>query len=208
MIEDLINRVANLPIQYILAVLFIMIFMENVTPFVPGDSFLAFSAYLSGTGLLPPLLTFSVSILGSFTGFILVYWIGFHWGREYFEAKRLRFFTLKNLQQTDRYYQKYGDMFVLINRFLPGFRFLAAIFAGFTRAHYIRTFVYSLLSILAWNGLIFQMGHYLGKNWQEIVVFLKEYNLIALIIIGILIVFLIVFVLTRKSKKKELASID
>jgi len=203
MIEAIIQYLSDLPTLSILTALFVMIFMENITPFVPGDTFLAFSAYLSGTGVLPPMITYSTSVVGSLTGFALVYWLGFHWGREYFEKRNLRFFTTRNLQKADRYYDRFGDTFILMNRFLPGFRFLAALLAGFTRAHYIRTFLFSLISILAWNGLIFSAGRYLGKNWREIRGFLQQYNRIVLIIIAVFIaISLFLYQYYRKVKKK------
>jgi len=204
MIETIIQYLSDLPTLYILTALFIMIFMENITPFVPGDTFLAFSAYLSGTGVLPPAITYGTSVIGSLTGFVLVYWIGFHWGRDYFEKRNLRFFTTKNLHKADRYYDRFGNTFILINRFLPGFRFLAALLAGFTRAHYIRTFLFSLISILAWNGLIFSAGRYLGKNWREIRDFLQQYNRIVMIIIMVfLAIAIMLYLYFRKSNKEN-----
>ena len=199
--DSLLQFISEFPAFYIYLFLFFMIFMENITPFVPGDTVLAFSAYLAGIGILKPLFTFSITITGSLTGFFLVYWIGYYWGRDYFEKKNFPFFPTKRIKQTDYYFNKYGDRILLINRFMPGIRLMVAIIAGFTQTNTLKTFFYTIISILAWNGIIFQLGKLLGENWKEIKHLLLRYNLIATLIITVVILIFIVYRINRKAIK-------
>ncbi len=199
--ERFLQFISELHIFYIYTFLFFAILMENITPFIPGDTVLAFSAYLAGRGVLKPLFTFSITVMGSLTGFFLVYWIGYHWGRDYFEKKNFSFFPIKRIKQTDFYFNKYGDRILLINRFMPGIRLMVAIVAGFTRTNFIKTFFYTIISILAWNGLIFQLGKLLGENWHDVKNFLSKYNLVVTVIILAVVLLFIVYRIRRKTVK-------
>lgn len=199
--DSFLQFISEFPAFYIYLFLFIMILMENIIPLVPGDTVLAFSAYLAGRGALKPLFTFSITVLGSLTGFLLVYWIGYHWGRNYFEKRNFKFFPTKSIEKTDYYFNKYGDRFLLINRFLPGIRFMVAIIAGFTRTSTLKALLFTFISITAWNGLIFQIGKLLGENWQEIKHFLSKYNLTVTVIIIVSLLIIIVYRISRKTIK-------
>ena len=201
MMDYILYFISGIPISYIYLVLVFTIFMENITPIVPGDTFLAFSAYFAGRGVLQPLFTYTLTVVSSLSGFFLVYWIGYHWGRDYFEKKNFSFFPIKRIKQTDLYFNKYGDRILLINRFMPGIRLMVAIIAGFTRTNFIKTFFYTIISILAWNGLIFQLGKLLGENWQDVKNFLSKYNLVVTVIILAVVLLFIVYHLCRKTVK-------
>ena len=199
--SSFLQFMADLPAFYIYLVLFIMIFMENITPLVPGDTFLAFSAYLAGRSILDPLFTFSLTITGSLTGFLLVYLVGSHWGREYFDRKDYRFLSTRRMKKADRYFNKYGDWILLINRFAPGFRFLVAIIAGFTKTRLPKTLLLTFISIAAWNGLVFQLGKTVGENWEMIKAFLKRYNTIASVVLIAIVAIIAIYYISRKSVK-------
>ena len=196
----IIRQLSGLPPETVLAVLFILIFLENIIPAVPGDTFLAFAAYLAGRALLPSGLTFTISVLGSLTGFVLVYWIGSHWGREYFINRNFKIFPCDKIILVDSYFDRQGGWIILINRFLPGIRFMVAMVAGFTRRQFLSTLLLSVISILAWNGLIFRLGHWLGKNWQEVAQIIADYSRL----VGLLILILVIGVTCWFFKHKRI----
>ena len=199
MMDYILHFISGIPISYIYLVLVFTIFMENITPFIPGDTFLVFSAYLAGRGILQPLFTYILTVVSSLSGFFLVYWVGFHWGRDYFERKNYSFFSKKRIQKADHYFNKYGDWVLIINRFLPGTRLLVAIIAGFTRIKLSKSFFYTTIGIIAWNGIIFQLGLLLGENWHKVVALISQYNrFVTLIIVGLLAIF-IVYRIRRKT---------
>ena len=201
MMDYILHFISGIPISYIYLVLVFTIFMENITPFIPGDTFLVFSAYLAGRGVLQPLFMYILTVVSSLSGFFLVYWVGFHWGRDYFERKNYSFFSKKRIQKTDHYFNKYGDWVLIINRFLPGTRLLVAIIAGFTRIKLSKSFFYTTIGIIAWNGLIFQLVKLLGENWQDVKNFLSKYNLVVTVIILAVVLLFIVYHLCRKTVK-------
>ncbi len=199
--DSILNFISGIPISYIYIILAFTIFMENITPLIPGDTFLAFSAYLAGRGVLNPLFTYILTVVSSLSGFLLVYLIGFHWGRDYFERKNYSFFSQKRIQKADQYFDKYGDWVLIINRFLPGVRLLVAIVAGFTRTKLLKAFFYTTISIIAWNGIIFQLGRLLGENWHKVVALISQYNrVVTLVIVGVVMLF-VVYRIRRKTVK-------
>jgi membrane protein DedA with SNARE-associated domain len=61
--------------------------------------------------------------------------------------------------------------------------------------------LYSLISILIWNGMIVFTAAILGKNWQDLYRFLLIYNRIVLtLVVGAIIVGLIYYFVIKKRK--------
>ncbi|RKY53081.1 MAG: hypothetical protein DRP89_06710 [Candidatus Neomarinimicrobiota bacterium] len=199
--DTVLQFISGIPIFYIYLVLAFTIFMENIMPLVPGDTFLVFSAYFAGRGVLNPLFTYILTVVSSLSGFLLIYLIGFHWGRDYFERKNYSFFSQKRIQKADHYFNKYGDWVLIINRFLPGIRFLVAIIAGFTRIQLLKSFFYTAISVIVWNGIIFQLGRLLGENWHKVVALISQYNRVVTLIIVSLLAIFIIYRIRRKTVK-------
>ncbi|MBU4445394.1 DedA family protein [bacterium] len=190
------------------SILFLLIFLENILPFVPGDAVLIFSAYLSGRGVLLPSLAFGITITGSIVGFIFIFALSRHWGREYFENKKFSFLPIWRIDKIDRHFYRFGAWFLAIGRFIPGSRLLLALTAGFSNISYSRALAYTVSGILLWNGMIFNLGKIVGENWTMIKSVLSKYNTIVNSIIIVLLAGLVIWGTIKRSKKKEPVSGD
>ncbi|HNZ36205.1 MAG TPA: DedA family protein [Candidatus Marinimicrobia bacterium] len=182
-------------------VLFILIFLENVIPFIPGDTVLAFSSYLAGIGILNSFISYPLTVIAAVVGFIFTYVIAYFWGRAFIDRKNFPAFPPRKMARIDRLFHKYGYMGLGIGRFLPGTRLLMAFMAGFTRLRMVPALACISFGIIGWNMLIYLLGYLVGGNRQAIAAFISQYNHIASLIVLALIVILIAWRVNQKIKK-------
>ena len=183
-LESLIEKLSEVDPIWAYGILLLSAFLENVVPPVPGDTVVVFSAYLVGRGALSMWPVFLATSVGGTIGFMVMYYMGFSRGRAFFSGRGGRFFSPESLNRAEHWLKQYGFLLILGNRFLTGIRSVIAIGAGLGGMRWSIVALGSLISMLAWNGLLIYAGLLVGQNWEEVTLLLKQYNRILL---GILI---------------------
>lgn len=168
--------------------LFIIAFLENVIPPIPGDVPVAFIGYLvpfSG-------ISFSAAVffasLGSTAGFMLVFLLSRHFGMKLYSDRGdkvshslstgfHRFFPPSDMALLRRRFATHGYLAVLVNRFLFGSRAVISVMSGLMHLGRFRVFLAASLSATAWNILLLSGGLLLGKNWSAIGSYAAIYSL-------------------------------
>jgi len=184
-------------------ILFFLIVLENAVPLVPGDAVLALSAYLVGIGTLRPYFTYLLTVIAAAIGFLTTYIIAHFWGRTFVDNRKYKALSPAKMEKIDRQFHRHGYWVLAIGRFIPGTRFLIAFMAGFTRLKFVPAVLYTSISIIGWNLLIFSLGKLAGENRNAIAKFISEYNHIASVVVLILAAVFIAWRLNLKSKKAE-----
>lgn len=128
------------------------------------------------------------SVAGSLCGASILFFLGLAKGRSFFQRGTYPFFSHERLHKVEGWFSRHGRKTVLVSRFLAGFRSLVAISAGIGRMKYGHFLSFSLMSILAWNGLLLFIGLKFGQNWEHVAHLFRLYN-------GLLIVLAIIVVL-------------
>jgi membrane protein DedA with SNARE-associated domain len=163
-------------IGYLYPVLFFGSLIESFFPPYPSDGVYIFSAFLAGRGMLDGVKAFSLVSVGNFLGVISVYLLGL-------KGVRPRISTWiaddRAISRVDRWFQKYGDKVILANRFIPGVRAPLCFSAGLFRLAPRKMVVYSVLSIIAWNGLLLALSSWAGRNFTNIERFMFRYSVVA-----------------------------
>lgn len=170
----------------IYSILFLLIFLENTIPFVPGDAVLIFSAYLGGRGSLYPIPTFLTTVLGSLAGFVLIFLLSRHWKRDIFRKFPFRI-SLGKTKKYKRLFQRHENWSLIIGRIVPGSRLFLSATAGFMDISIIKASLLTGLGILVWNSIIFRSGMLLGENWEVVKKGLAQYSAIVNIILIVII---------------------
>lgn len=193
--------------------LFLIAFLENVVPPIPGDIPIAFIGYLiyqSGitfTGAL-----FSAS-LGSTAGFMLVYMLSKHLGvklyaegegslQHRFSKSVHRFFPPSDMVLLRRKFATHGYLAVLVNRFLFGSRAVISVMAGLMHLKTPLVLLAALASAFVWNVLLLYGGYLLGSNWKDIGAYAALYS-IPVTIIFVVVLFFSVWKFLRERKQKH-----
>lgn len=204
MLEDIITYMSTLSPFWIYLTLFFFSFIENVFPPSPSDVVVVFGAALisSGDGEISFVAVLIITSFGSSLGFLLMYYVGKLFGEKIIRTGKLKFITRESIDKTDKWFSKYGYKLILVNRFMPGTRSIISFFSGFTELELKKTFIFATISAFAWNAIIIYVGVILGNNIELIDYYLSRYQLIVLILTGIIIaIFLVRHFFFRKKKK-------
>jgi membrane-associated protein len=151
-----------------LLVVCLIIFAETgllVGFFLPGDTLLFFAGLLTFTGAIPfplpvvILLVFLAAFLGDQLGFI----IGRRAGPAIFERKDSGFFSRKNVERTQAFFDRFGGWAVTIARFVGVVRTFAPVAAGVGKMKYSHFVGYNALGAALWSAAIIGLGFALGS---------------------------------------------
>lgn len=214
MLESIVEILQGVPWYWVLCIAFLVTVAENIFPPAPCDSVLVFTGSLVGIGVVGfvPLLLFAT--LGSAAGFVLMYWLGLRFGTEILDSRRFKFLSRESMEQPERLFRKYGDIIIVINRFLSGTRAFISFFAGMSRLNTIKTVILASMSALFWNIILIYLGIFLGKNWRTAEEYISAYGQIVIPVIVIASGILIYRWIRKqkkireKAKKKEKALVD
>ena len=189
-LESLIAELSGMDPIWAYCILLLSAFLENVIPPVPGDTVVVFSAYLVGRGTLGLWPVFLTTWMGGTAGFLGMYYLGYSRGRAFFTSRGGRFFSLAGLAKAECWLQRYGVILLLGNRFLSVIRSVIAIGAGLGGMKWMTVAVCGAISTAAWNGLLLYAGLMVGQNWEQVTGLLKQYNIVLL---GLLLLLVVVF---------------
>jgi len=199
-LDKIIQFVSSFPPFLIYSFLFIASFMENICPPIPGDTIIAFGAFLAGQKRVSFLNSYLSTIFGSWFGFMVVFGIG--WKLEAIKRK-LPFFKPEDILKAESWLKRYGYLIILLNRYIPAVRAVISLTAGILRFSPIKVMLTSLIGCASWNLAVMYLGLKIGSNWEEIKIRLShllfQYNLAASVVI-ISIILVLIFLKKRSSK--------
>lgn len=152
----------------------LIIFIENGIIFgffLPGDYLLFLSGVFCGTKLLDVPVTilmacvFTAAVLGSLLGYV----IGRFFGDNIQTRRDSLFFKKKYIENTRKYFEKYGSQTLIIARFLPVVRTFSPILAGIVKMNFYKFMIYNVLGGLIWTVVLVGGGFYFGEKFPWIV---------------------------------------
>ncbi len=165
----------------------VVIFIETglLFPILPGDSLLFTAGALVAQGNFPVhiniwwlcLLLFLAAFLGDQNAFL----IGRKLGPKVFNKPDSRFFKQSYIDQTYRYFDKYGGRTIIVARFVPIVRTYAPVAAGVGHMRYRHFVAYNAVGALLWAVGVTLLGYALGN-----IPFIKD-NIEALLVVIVLI---------------------
>ena len=189
-------------------IVFAVIFAETgciVAAFLPGDSLLFALGALtaidrSGTLRLGTVLI--LLVLAAVIGNSLNYAIGWRIGRAAFSG-HYAFIRVEYLHRTERYFERYGALTVLLSLFIPIIRTFSPFVAGIGRMPIARFQLVNVAGASAWV-LLFVLGGFVFGNlpWVR-----EHFGLITLlIIVASLVPALLVVVRARRDRSVTIST--
>lgn len=193
--------------------LFLIAFLENVVPPIPGDVPIAFIGYMISKSDIHFAAALLSSSVGSTAGFMLVYMLSRHLGMKLYAvgesqtqhwlAKSVhRFFPPSDMELLRQKFATHGYLAVLANRFLFGSRAVISVTAGLMHLRTPLVFLAALTSAFVWNVLLLYGGYFLGSNWQDIGTYAALYS-IPVSVIFVLLLFFSVWKFLRERKQQH-----
>jgi membrane-associated protein len=184
------RSVALLATQYgpwFYAILAAVIFAETglvVFPFLPGDSLLFLAGTVIAAAGLDVHLLVVVLAIAAVLGDSVNYAVGRYLGPKVFERPDSRWLRKEHLARTQRFYERYGGVTIIIARFVPVVRTFAPFLAGVAAMAYPRFLAYNVAGGVLWIAILVYAGYFFGN-----IPWVKEH--LSLIVVAIVVVSLI-----------------
>lgn len=132
---------------------------------LPGDTLLVISGLLTNTSNIFGLNIWAVSLLIALAAFIggeVGYFIGHKAGPAVFERKESGLFSVKNVQRTNAFFERFGGLTIILARFVPIVRTFAPVAAGVGHMPWKRYSLYNLIGALLWGFGLTMLGYLIG----------------------------------------------
>ena len=151
-----------------------LILFENVFPPIPSELILPMGGFLvHQTGMeLPGVIVAATA--GSVLGAFILYGVGRLLSRErltaFFETRPMRLLGFKgsDVSSAIGWFDKKGQVTVLICRCIPVVRSLISIPAGTAKMHMAKFAAYTLVGSAVWNTVLCTLGYGAGSAWQTV----------------------------------------
>ncbi|MCR8827614.1 DedA family protein [Pseudosulfitobacter koreensis] len=180
--------------------IFLLMLGENVFPPIPSEVIMPLGGFLVEQGEMTMFGAVVAGSLGSLLGTTLWYWAAVRLG-----ADRIRRLIVKHgrwltLSETDYdralgWFDRHGDMAILIGRMIPGVRTLISVPAGLAGMPLARFLFLSLIGSVLWVCLLTGAGYALGSQFELVSEWLNP-------VTNILLGGLLVLYVYRLFKKK------
>lgn len=154
---------------------------------LPGDTLLVITGILTFSGVIEMDIWWVCLAIGfaAFVGGELGYFIGHKAGPRVFERKDSGIFSRENVVRTNRFFERFGGLAVILARFVPVIRTFAPLAAGVGHMDYRKYSLYNLIGALLWGAGLTFAGYLLGYI-PPLRDFVSEY--IDIILIGAVVV--------------------
>lgn len=126
---------------------------------LPGDTLLIMAGLLSNPTAHPPHGVFGVNVwivglligLAAFLGGEVGYLIGHKAGPKIFERKESGFFSVKNVERTNAFFERFGGLTIILARFVPIVRTFAPVAAGVGHMNKWTYTLYNFIGAVLWG---------------------------------------------------------
>lgn len=173
---------------------------------IPSEAMLIPAGALIAQGKMNFLMVFTFGLLGSLIGSMFTFFVGLFLGRktiEHFSSKYGKiFFIGKNeLDRTEEYYKRHGEVTTFVGRLLPGVRHLISLPAGFSKMNVFRFCLFTGLGAGFWSLVLIWIGWLAEKNKA---LFLQHPTWLTLfvILIAVLMVSAYIIFIRHRNKKR------
>ena len=193
--EDLFT---NLISQFGYFGVWFLIFFENVFPPIPSELILPLSGFFTTTTSLTLPGVIIAATVGSITGAYILYGVGRLLSRErlmaFFGTRPMRLLGFKpdDIASAVDWFDRKGQVTVLICRCIPVVRSLISIPAGTAKMSVVKFSLFTLVGSAVWNTVLCSLGAAAGSAWETVtaqaewVSDVVKYAIIAIVVVAVI----------------------
>lgn len=182
------------------ASVYLLMVLESMIFPIPSEAVMPFAGFLVVTGRFTLWGVIVASTLGSITGSLLSYWIGAKGGEPFIRRFGKWFLIdMHELEITQRFFARRGEVAILVSRFIPVVRHLISIPAGAGRMRLLPFCIYTIIGAGLWNAFLAVAGMKLKENWEELMHYSHQ---IDIVVLGLLVALVGLYVYKHRAKLK------
>lgn len=146
---------------------FAFVAIESAGVPFPGETVLIAGSVYAGSGHLQIWAVIAAAALGGSIGFVISYTIGRTGGRAlaYRYGQKVHI-KPEHLERAEGFFSKYGDITVVLGRFISAGRALIALLAGINSMPLAKFLIFNVVGAVAWSLIFGILGFELGHNLQ------------------------------------------
>jgi membrane protein DedA with SNARE-associated domain len=156
---------------------------------IPSEVIMPFAGFLVSEGIMNLWWLVLAGVIGTLFGSIFSYWLGMAGGRPLVEKYgKYLLISHHDLDISDRWFQKRGEIAVFLGRFLPIVRTFISFPAGIAKMDFKKFLLYSFLGSIPWTLALAYLGQKLGQNWETLRNYFAGFDwlILILIVLGII----------------------
>ncbi len=203
LINQFLDRLFAYGPFWIYLTLFLALFIENIFPPFPGDFFTLAGGALAAAGRLNIFLVFLLVYLGGILSILLLYQLGYSYGRDFFIRKNFRYFNTADIDRLEIWFRKRGAWLLILNRFIVGARAVIAVVSGIGRYDRTKMILFISLSFFIFNGILLFGSYIFVVNFDTITEYYRVYEKTVWPIIFALLITFILFKIIRTKKNEK-----
>jgi membrane protein DedA with SNARE-associated domain len=171
MLHNLIASLGEFIVHFIssagYAGVMLLMAIESACIPLPSEVIMTFSGYLVYTGRFNLLWVATWGAIGCNVGSVLAYEAGRYGGRPFINRwGRLILLNAHDLDRSEHFFQRFGDITVLVARLLPVVRTFIALPAGIAKMPRLRFHIYTFVGSWPWCFVLAYIGMRLGERWE------------------------------------------
>ncbi len=134
-----------------------------------------------------------VATFGNLLGSIMLYYVGAFGGRSLIiKYGKYLLISEKELRNAEEWFQKRGEITILIGRMMPAVRTVISLPAGIFRMHITKFVVFTVIGSIPWNIILAYFGYILGIHWMMILNYSVYIDIIGILALVVLIVIMFI----------------
>jgi membrane protein DedA with SNARE-associated domain len=202
--------IANTAVAFIAATsypgIFLLMVLESMVFPVPSEAVMPFAGFLIVTGQFTFTGVIIASTLGSIVGSLASYAMGFYGGKPFIRrfGKYLLLDT-HDLEITERFFAKRGELTIFISRFIPVIRHMISIPAGLGKMNIWKFLLYTILGAGMWNAFLTYVGFKLKENWTEVMTYSHTIDIVVVAVLGLAFLYYAYKVYLNLTKKNTVS---
>ncbi len=186
---------------------FLAMAAESMVFPVPAEGVMPFAGFLVADGRFSLLVVILVATFGSLCGSLVSWFVGQRGGRPFV----LRFgkwvlLDRRDLEMTERFFNRRGEVTILISRFIPVVRHLISLPAGLAEMNLLRFSFCTVIGAGIYNSFLAVAGVYLKEHWDRIMRYSHEIDIVVVVIITALVAWYIARHVLRLMKDRRTES--
>jgi membrane protein DedA with SNARE-associated domain len=196
-------ELANFIVTYGYFAVFSLIFIQElgVPNPVPNEVILLFAGYLASIKVLSFPLILLAGISADFIGTTILYGVFYFFGDQILKHAP-RWLPVAKIENIKQRVAKRGGWGVFLGRLLPYLRGYASVAAGLLKIPPKKFLLSVIVSAIIWSGGYVVLGRVLGKQWDAAVSKLSLWEILAMVIGAIVLIFYVIPAAVKRIRKK------